>query len=577
MRSSPATTATFCATLVDEWLLLGVKHAVICPGSRSTPLAVALADRSELELHVFHDERSAAFAALGIGKQSKVPAILLCTSGTAAVEFYAAIVEADHSQVPILVCTADRPPELQNVGAPQTINQKYLYGDSVRNFVDASVAESREKNQWRAVAADALQASLGRNLVESPGPVHLNLQFREPLIGVAEELPRRLKAISSSDSHQMVRRKYFSVADFIKRQKLLRLLKKPRVLLIAGASAGVDDARGLLQLANKMGWPILADPRSGARVDDNEVVICAMDSLLRNERFAISQKPEIILRIGAPLVSKVVNSWLATSGATQIVVSRTPVLIDPEQVTKLHLISDLRSINELISKITGNEDRAWLRSWSQAEAKSQLAINMALADEPSLTEPAIARAVFHLAPDYSNLFVSSSMPIRDIEWFSAPRAGLHVYANRGVNGIDGVVSTAVGVALSSKATTFLLIGDLAFLHDTNGLINLISRNVDLRIILIDNCGGGIFSFLPQATAMQPEKFEKVFGTPHNADLALIATAHGLTAITVTSLDQLSEAMLTRGPQLIRIATNREENVRVHERINQMISAAIHIS
>ena len=573
MRSSPATTATFCATLVDEWLLCGVKHAVICPGSRSTPMAVALANRADIELHVFHDERSAAFAALGIGKASKVPAILLCTSGTAAVEFYAAVVEADHALVPILVCTADRPPELQNVGAPQTINQKNLYGDSVRSFVDAPVAENHEKNQWRSVARDAFHASLGKNLVKTPGPVHINLQFREPLIGVAEELPKQLKPITESSTNQMIRGTFFFVTNFIKRRRFLRLMKKRRVLVIAGA--GVEDARDLLHLANKMGWPVLADPRSGARVEKNEVVICAMDSLLRDEQFARLQKPEVILRIGEPLVSKVVNSWLAASKATQIVVTSTPVLIDPEQMTKLHIVSGWQLISDLISQSSVNEDRSWLKSWSVAEAKAQRAINNALAHEPTLSEPAIARAVHRTAPEHSNLFVSSSMPIRDIEWFAAPRAGLQVYANRGVNGIDGVVSTAVGVALATKSTTILLIGDLAFLHDSNALINCITRDIDLRIVLIDNCGGGIFSFLPQATAIDSAKFEKVFGTPHNSDLVLIAKAHGLVATTVTSLDQLTDTLLNRGPQLIRIATDRGENVRVHERINQMVSAALH--
>ena len=350
-------------------------------------------------------------------------------------------------------------------------------------------------------------------------------------------------------------------------------MKKRRVLVIAGAD--VENARDLLHLANKMGWPVLADPRSGARVEENEVVICAMDSLVRDEQFARLQKPEIILRIGAPLVSKVVNSWLAASKATQIVVTSTPVLIDPEQMTKLHIISDRQLISDLISQSSVNEDRSWLKSWSVAEAKAQRAINNALAHEPTLSEPAIARAVHRTAPEHSNLFVSSSMPIRDIEWFAAPRAGLQVYANRGVNGIDGVVSTAVGVALATKSTTILLIGDLAFLHDSNALINCITRDIDLRIVLIDNCGGGIFSFLPQATAIDSAKFEKVFGTPHNADLVLIAKAHGLVATTVTSLDQLTDALLIRGPQLIRIATDRGENVRVHERINQMVSAALH--
>jgi 2-succinyl-5-enolpyruvyl-6-hydroxy-3-cyclohexene-1-carboxylate synthase len=568
MRSSATTTATFCATLVDEWLVCGVEHAFICPGSRSTPLAIALADRAELKLHVFHDERSAAFAALGIGKASKKPAILLCTSGTAAVEFHAAVVEADHSQVPILVCTADRPPELQNVGAPQTINQQKLYGESVRSFVNAPVADVREKNQWRNLARDAWQSSLGVSLNQSPGPVHMNLQFREPLVGVSDNLPKQLKPISD----ESVRPKNIWNIDFVKRIKFLKLIKKRRVLVIAGAD--VSDGSGLLQLANNMGWPLLADPRSGTRIDCNEVVISAMDSMLRDEQFAKSHQPEIILRFGAPLVSKVVNSWLAASKAPQIVVTGRPVLIDPEQMTKLHIVSDVKAISNWVSKIDRNEDREWLTSWSHAEDKAQDAIDTAMTNEVSLSEPAVARAVYRSIPDSSNLFVSSSMPIRDVEWFTAPRSGLQVYANRGVNGIDGVVSTAIGVALSTNKTTFLLIGDLAFLHDSNALINLLTRNIDLRIILVDNCGGGIFSFLPQATSMDNSKFEKVFGTPHDTDLLLIAKAHGLKTTVVTSLEQLWESLLINGPQVIQISTDRSENVRVHERINKMVSEAI---
>ena len=568
MRSSATTTATFCATLVDEWLLCGVEHAVICPGSRSTPLAIALADRGDLKLHVFHDERSAAFAALGIAKASKKPAILLCTSGTAAVEFHAAVVEADHAQVPILVCTADRPPELQNVGAPQTINQRNLYGGSVRSFINAPVAENREKNQWRALARDAWQSALGLNLIKSPGPVHLNLQFREPLIGESDNLPKQLKLIASERVFAKKNSRFY----FVKRKKFLQLVRKQRVLVIAGAD--VSDGSALLQLANKMGWPVLADPRSGARVENNEVVISAMDSMLRDDQFAKTHKPEVILRFGAPLVSKVVNSWLAASKASQIVVTATPVLIDPEQMTKLHIVSDVNVISNWTSKINKVEERAWLTSWSGAEAKAQVAINSALSNEISLSEPAVARAVYRSIPDRSNLFVSSSMPIRDVEWFAAPRDGLQVYANRGVNGIDGVVSTAIGVALCTNRTTFLLIGDLAFLHDSNALVNVVTRNIDLRIILVDNCGGGIFSFLPQATSMDSSKFEKVFGTPHDTDLLLLAKAHGLKTTLITTLEQLLETMMVNGPQVIQISTDRSENVRVHERINQMVSVAI---
>ena len=571
MGSSAATAATFCATLVDEWLSCGVRHAVVCPGSRSTPLAIALADRAEINLHVFHDERSGAFAALGIGKESGTPAILLCTSGTAAVEFHAAVVEADHAQVPILVCTADRPPELQNVGAPQTINQQKLFGESVRLFIDAPVAQTRERNMWRALAREAWRSSLGENLTKSFGPVHINLHFREPLVGEVGELPKLLKTLSDKSFAKKSFGLNFITRAFM-RVRFLRLINEPRVIVVAGAECG--DSKELLSLAHNMGWPVLSDPRSGTRVEENQVVISAMDSMLRNENFARSQTPDVILRFGAPLVSKVVNAWLANSGAPQIVVTKTPVLIDPEQKTKMHLVADVKFVRDLVSPNRANKDRSWLASWSGAEAKAQQAINSALADETAICEPAIARTVYRSISDHSNLFVSSSMPIRDVEWFAQPRSGLKVFANRGVNGIDGVVSTAVGVAISSNSPTFLLIGDLALLHDSNGLINLASRNIDLRIVLIDNCGGGIFSFLPQATAMESTKFEKIFGTPHNTDLVLIAKAHGLQATTAASLDELTDELMIRGPRLICVATDRSENVRVHERINQMVSVAI---
>lgn len=565
MRSTAATTATFCATLIDEWLRCGVKHAVICPGSRSTPLAIALSDRPEFEVHLFHDERSAAFAALGIGKALGIPAILVCTSGTAAVEFHAAVVEADHAEVPILVCTADRPPELQNVGAPQTINQKNLYGGSVRLFVNADVADDREHKHWRAIARDTWRACVGENLSRSFGPVHINFEFREPLVGVANELP---KVKSSRESKSNVRR-----IGILKKRKIINLLKNRRVLLIAGAGS-TNSASELIHLAETMCWPVLSDPRSGTRVEGSQVVISAMDAMLRDQHFSDSQQPDVILRFGTPLVSKVVNNWLASSDASQIVVTNSQSLIDPERITSLHLVADIKTLSDLILSKCVSDDKSWLQSWSSAEAKAQQSIDKTLADENILTEPAVARALYRSMPGQSNLFVSSSMPIRDIEWFAAPRSGLQIYANRGVNGIDGVVSTAVGVALASKCTTFLLIGDLAFLHDSNGLIDLMSRNIDLRIVLIDNCGGGIFSFLPQATEMDSTKFEKFFGTPHNADLVLIAKAHGLEATTITSLDQFIHEISNTGSRLIRVVTDRSENVRVHDRINQMVSLAI---
>ena len=560
MTSSAATTATFCATLVDQWLSCGVRHAVISPGSRSTPMALALAKRNELELHVFHDERSAAFAALGIAKASGVPAILLCTSGTAAVEFHAAVVEAHHAEIPILVCTADRPPELQNVGAPQTIDQTNLYGVAVRLFHNAAVADDLEQNNWRKLARTLFAASLG----VVPGPVHLNLQFREPLVGEPNDLP-----LQTADSDEVIANKVNQISGR-RLKKILDYVAGKNGVIIAGTDS--YDPQIVLSLGAALGWPVFADPRSGARLPESKVVIAAMDSILRNQQFAESHQPEVILRLGAPLVSKVVNAWLASCQVPQVVLTTTPTLIDPERITSMHLSGDVGEICNLIIDYSPNAVAgSWLGIWSDAEDKAQRAINETLSNEQFLSEPVVARAIYGLLPEGSNLFVSSSMPIRDLEWFAAPRTGLKVLANRGVNGIDGVVSTAIGVALATKATTALLIGDIALLHDTNGLLNLGNRKIDLRIIVLDNRGGGIFSFLPQASALSTDTFEKVFGTPHDVDIEMLAKSHRIESETVENLDQLTEAIVQRGPYLIRVVTDRNENVRVHDRINQTVS------
>ncbi|MEY3817684.1 MAG: 2-succinyl-5-enolpyruvyl-6-hydroxy-3-cyclohexene-carboxylic-acid synthase [Actinomycetota bacterium] len=561
MASSAAITATFCATLVDEWLACGVRHAVVSPGSRSTPMALALANRTELQVHIFHDERSAAFAALGIGKASGVPAILLCTSGTAAVEFHPAVVEAHHAEVPVLVCTADRPPELQAVGAPQTIDQQNLYGVAVRKFINADVADDGEANSWRDLAQSAFVSTVGQRR----GPVHLNLQFREPLVGDATDLPRR------NSAHSSISRPALKVSPrHVK--KLCKLLSASRGLIVAGPENYLADS--VIQLAESLGWPVLADPRSKIRVE-HHLVIAAADSMLRDQRFAESHTPDVVLRFGTPPASKVVNTWLANSKATQVVLTTTPTLVDPDRKCALHMQCEIDAVcSELIASITARTNTTWSSSWVQAEKLAQVAINAALTNELKISEPAIARTIYACMPSNAHLVVSSSMPIRDVEWYGAPRSALTVHANRGVNGIDGVVSTAVGVALATNEPTALLIGDVALLHDTNGMLNLNLRNLDLRIFVVDNNGGGIFSFLPQKTTLDEARFEMVFGTPHQVDIEALAKAHNISAQTIESLDDLAMAVAQRGLRLTRIVTNREENVKVHDRIHQNVVAAL---
>ncbi|MEK7292613.1 MAG: 2-succinyl-5-enolpyruvyl-6-hydroxy-3-cyclohexene-1-carboxylic-acid synthase, partial [Actinomycetota bacterium] len=467
MTTSPAITATFCATLVDEWIRLGLRHAVIAPGSRSTPMALALGARHELGLHVFHDERSASFAALGIGIESGLPAILLCTSGTAAVQFHAAAVEAHHAEIPMLICTADRPPELQGVGAPQTIDQRNLYGVASRKFVNAAVADSEQSSSWRDIARDCLEAACG----VSPGPVQLNLPFREPLVGDAGELPPIVDS-------QPLDLQTLSPPLVTEVELIATMLRGKRGVLIAGAGSRANI--GVLELARVLRWPVLADPRSGCRVreGDSPVVVAAADSFLRIEHVARSLCPEVIVRIGDPPVSKVVNQWLRDSRADYIAISPTPKKIDPDQIVTHHVVGSpsqwcadlLARLDELTAPTT--IEPAWLAEWQRVEVVTQRAITESLGVEMSPTEPAIARVLGEHIPKGSRLMVSSSMPVRDYEWFAEPRDGLTVYSNRGASGIDGVVSTAIGVALASRAPTYLLIGDIAMLHDSNGLIGL---------------------------------------------------------------------------------------------------------
>ena len=565
MATTPATTATFCATLVDEWVRLGVAHAVVSPGSRSTPMAIALASNSKIALHVFHDERSASFAALGIGMQSGIPAVLLCTSGTAAAQFFAAVIEANYSHVPLLVCTADRPPELQGVGAPQTINQTNLYGTFVRKFIDVGLADDAKSSKWRTIARDAFSATVGVNR----GPCHVNLPFREPLVGIAGSLP-------VADSHSPVRMSA-DVATASERKKLSLALRAERGIIIAGN--GIDQPRFILELAAKLKWPVFADSRSNCRVAPESshgatVVSCA-DVVLRHQPSAESLNPTVVLRVGDPPVSKVVNQWLATCGAEQIAVTQQPSLVDPDKVVTTHIVG---SFNELFMEMSrGADSRSetdWIGAWKRCEINARTALDEELSKQTRLTEPLCAVTVSEAIAAGTNLVVSSSMPVRDLEWFAPPRDGVRVFSNRGVNGIDGVVSTAVGVALSSKSPTALLIGDIAMLHDSNGLLNLIRRDSQLKIIVIDNEGGGIFSFLPQAQAMEGDQFEQLFGTPHSVDFAALAKTHGIAFTWVATAEELRRELANSDTSIIGVRTDRSKNVDDHNALYSVVAAAL---
>ena len=543
--------ATFCATLVDEWLALGVRHAVVAPGSRSTPMALALADRDEMRVHVVHDERSAAFVALGLALDGD-PALLLCTSGTAAANFFPAVVEAGLSEVPMIVLTADRPEELRGVGAPQTIDQVDLYGNHVMWSRDPGVPVDVERSLWRELALDAWSHA-------ASGPVQLNLAFREPLLGIVGELPDRGAAERRPPAPNRVRR-----ADPIP------AIDRARGLIIVGGRSGVG-ADQVVMLSNTTGWPIVADPVSQMRRLPG--AISTADALLRNERFAEDHLPDVIVRIGRPAASKVLAQWTARATAAGAVLLQVggPGVIDPD-----HNVAAVVSIDDLLTfePAASEPNDAWSASWAAADRLAGRAIVDVLAGFDELTEPAVARTVADAIPDDADLVVASSMPVRDLEWFGGSRARAH--ANRGANGIDGVLGTALGRALTGSAT-FVLLGDLAFVHDSNALTALAPRKVDLRIVVVDNDGGGIFSFLPQAAALSEDRFEQLFGTPLGVDIVALATSYGLEARTVQAVDELVEQLAQPGPWVCCIPTDRRHNVEVHAALHAAVVNALDAS
>ena len=530
-------------------------------------MALALAGRDDVQLHLFHDERAAAFAALGIGLLG-TPAVLLCTSGTAAAHFHAAVIEADLSAVPLLVCTADRPPELRDVGAPQTIDQTKLYGSAVRWFHDPGVATQEAAGMWRSLAAHAYASATGA----WPGPVHLNLPFREPLVGKAYDLPARSASKVGSGSG-FVATTSSAVADAAVLADLSVTFGHARGLIVAGHGSGAPGA--VRELALATGWPVLADARSGAR-HVRDIAVGAADALLRSADFAASHQPDVVIRLGEPPASKVLNQWLAGSGARQLHVTAVPKWTDPDGTIGLRLVADpsvfCRSLATLYAASHSLDDRTWMTGWLRAEATAQSAIDMSLAG--GLSEPLVARSVVAGMQDGSHLVVSSSMPIRDVEWYGAVPAGVAVHCNRGANGIDGVIATAIGVALQTAAPTTLLIGDVAFLHDSSALIGLLERGIDLRIIVVDNDGGGIFSFLPQATLLAEERFEQLFGTPHGVNLSSLASAHGLAALVVDSVGALEAAAAATGPSVTIVESSRAGNVDVHAAVHEAVIAAL---
>jgi 2-succinyl-5-enolpyruvyl-6-hydroxy-3-cyclohexene-1-carboxylate synthase len=540
-----AETYEMMAAFADELAAHGLRHVCISPGSRSTPLALTFARHPDIEHWVHHDERSAAFFALGIAKTTGVATAIITTSGTAAAELLPAVVEARFGRVPLLALTADRPPALRGTGANQTIDQVELYGTSVKWFHDAPLAPVTDPARTRALAARAW----GEAMTGPPGPVHVNFPFDEPLMPPAELPGQTDRGRTTTWTAPSQRPDEASLRD------LADELGAKRGVLIAGPLSDSSAASAIADLARATGFPILADPLSGLRTGDHDLdhVIAHYDALAQAD-FLNLNPPEVAVRFGAVPTSKAINTWLATHPAVAYAVVDVTGWPDPGGTAHTVLTAEpAQTAGELAKLITRPAPIGWHDAWRGADAAAGQAL---AAGSEDFTELDAVATVLEALPSPATLWVSSSMPIRQVDLLlgRSPRR-LRLLANRGASGIDGFLSSGIGSAVAGRDPTYLVAGDLSTLHDLTALGWAGRHEVDVTIVVVNNDGGGIFHLLPQAPL--PE-FEELFGTPHGLDFAIAARLFGLDYTRAADEAALAAAVGVppRGPHLVEVQFER---------------------
>jgi 2-succinyl-5-enolpyruvyl-6-hydroxy-3-cyclohexene-1-carboxylate synthase len=547
----------------DELARCGMEHACTSPGSRSAPLVLSLARESRIRCWSHIDERCAGFFALGAAKSSGRPVALACTSGTAAANYMPAVIEAYEARVPLLVLTADRPPELRDSGAGQTIDQLKLYGGAVKWFVEVGVHDaSPERLRWiRALACRAYWTALAAR----PGPVHLNFPLREPLV-LSEPLPEDssgrpagLPWVSRPPARSAPPE---GGADF-----------PPRGALVAGRyERDRDLGHVVARFAERVGYPLLADPLSGAR--HGPAAIAHYDLLLRDPHLTARLRPELIIRIGDLPTSKPLRAWLeALHDCEQVAFDPEGAWQDPASVLSGNLAADPAATLTAFTP-SGPAAPDWLAAWRAADDAADGAITETLGDQ--LSEPLVARSLGSWLDQDATLLVASSMPVRDVElFFGARELAPRVLSNRGANGIDGTVSSAFGVAAASAGPVVLLTGDVALAHDIGGLLAARRLELALTVVLLNNDGGGIFHFLP--IAGEHDAFEEHVATPHGLDFAKAAALFGCGYERPTALAELEaavrQAVTTSTTTIIEVRTDREQNLALHRRVAEAVRAA----
>ena len=563
---------------IHELVQSGIENVVISPGSRSTPIAMLMAEQKQLNLFVHVDERSAAFYALGMAKASQKPTVLVCTSGTAAANYFPAIIEAKISRIPLIVLTADRPHELRDVGAPQAINQIELYGSQVKWFMEMSPPDGTEGmiRYAKTVGARAVATAL----LEPKGPVHLNIPIREPLIPDLENIEfYQAKQTNNPSIH--IKTGSFMIADEYFQALAKKLQKQANGIIICGELYQEGFSESLLELAKKLNFPILADPLSQLRanINEEEWIIDTYDTFLRNQTAKQKLKPNIIIRFGSMPVSKVLTLFLKEhKDIEQLVVDGGGGFRDPNQLTsEMIYCEEVLFCKKLVSYLPGCSINHELVSWQNINRLTKTALGK-IEGASHLSEGKLFALLGNLLPEDAVLFIGNSMPIRDLDtFFHVQHKKITIFANRGANGIDGTLSTALGVGAVKKAQPlYLIVGDLTFFHDLNGLIAAKQFNIPITVVLINNNGGGIFSFLPQAE--HKKHFELLFGTPLDLDFTHIATMYNGQYISIQSWCELEQKLSKKNGEnpirIMEIKTNRENNLTEHRNLLNYVSQEI---
>lgn len=574
MNHQEALTA-YIAAFVAELFSSGITDVVVSPGSRSTPMAMVMAEHPDLKVHIHVDERSAAFFALGIAKATNRPVAILCTSGTAAANYFPAIVEARYSRVPLIVLTADRPHELREVGAPQAIDQIHLYGKHVKWFAEMALPENSDEmiRYARTVCARATAIATGA----PSGPVHLNFPFREPLIPKLDE--NLFQLTERPKGYVKVHNGELTISDEYFKEMAEKLMGKERGIIVCGNLEDTNFADAVTKLSTSLNYPILADPlsqlRSGEHSHDN--IIETYDTFLRNEDAKAFLKPEVVIRFGAMPISKALTIFLKENHeAEQYVIDGGGGWRDPASLsTEMVFCNETLFCEKLLSFNESKVSSSFIEEWRKVNELTKSNMTQ-IRDITELSEGRLFYQLADLLPEGSTLFVGNSMPIRDLDsFFHTNGKSIKIMANRGANGIDGTVSTALGAALYADSL-YLVLGDLTFFHDLNGLIAAKLYNIDIHIILVNNNGGGIFSFLPQSE--HPKNFELLFGTPLNIEFEHAVRMFNGNFSKIQNWDQfeleMKKSVHQSGINVYEVATNREKNRDEHREIWRSVSQEI---